>query len=147
MTWLWGLIAAMAMLWPDPVRGPFDGVPLDRVAEAVLVGFIFPALWWFHPRFLETTRARACIVVLVGWKVCSLAFFVPEGWCVRFEPARPFAKDAGRAPHAWDLRADWRAPDPRWVIPATIRRPTASFRRWIGPPFPQRSLVVTILPR
>ena len=121
MTWLWGLAAAAAMLWPDRISGPFDGVPLDRVAEAVLAGVIFPALWWFHPRFLQTTRARACIVVLIAWKICSTALFVQDGWCVRFEPARPFAKDAGRAPHAWDLRADWRAPDP--ACSAIMTRP------------------------
>jgi len=37
---------------------------------------------------------------------------VQDGWCVQFVPAAPFAKDAGRVPHAWDLRADWRAFDP-----------------------------------
>src|SRR5712691_4664264 len=121
MTWLWPLLAAIGLLWPDRVGGPFDGVPLDRVAEAVLVGGIFPALWWFHPRFLQTTGARACIVVLIAWKICSTALFVQDGWCVRFEPARPFAKDAGRAPHAWDLRADWRAPDP--ACSAIMTRP------------------------
>jgi hypothetical protein len=112
MTWLWGLVAAAAMLWPDHISGPFDGVPLDGVAEAVLVGLVFPALWWFHPRFLQTTRARACILALVAWKVCSSLLFVQDGWCVTFEPTRPFTRDAGRAPHAWDLRADWRAHDP-----------------------------------
>src|SRR5712692_4351771 len=112
MTWLWGLIAAAAMLWPDRISGPFDGVPLDGLAEATLIGLLFPALWWFHPRFLNTTRARACILVLVAWKICSTLLFVQDGWCVTFEPARPFAKDAGRAPHAWDLRADWRDPEP-----------------------------------
>src|SRR4051795_4315834 len=106
MTWLWAVGCALAMLWPDRIRGPFDGVPLDHVAEAVLVGFLFPALWWFHPHFLETTRARACIVVLVVWKICSTLLFVQDGWCVRFEPERPFAKDGGRVPHSWDLRAD-----------------------------------------
>jgi hypothetical protein len=112
MTWLWGLTAAAALLWPDRISGPFDGVPLDGVAEAALIGLIFPALWWFHPRFLKTPRARACVVVLVAWKICSTLLFVQDGWCVTFEPVRPFAKDAGRVPHAWDLRADWRAPDP-----------------------------------
>jgi hypothetical protein len=111
-TWLWGLGAALALLWPDRVSGPFDGVPLDRTAEALLIGVAFPALWWFHPRFLDTTRARVCIVALLAWKLCSSALFVQDGFCVRFEPQRPFAKDAGRAPHAWDLRADWRTPDP-----------------------------------
>jgi hypothetical protein len=112
MTALWGTIAALALLWPDRVNGVFDGVPLDRVAEALLVGVAFPALWWFHPSFLRSARARACIVVLVAWKICSSALFVQEGFCVRFEPQRAFAKDAGRVPHAWDLRADWLVAEP-----------------------------------
>ena len=112
MTWLWGLVAAVAMLWPDRISGPLDGVPLDGVVEAALIGVIFPALWWFHPRFLTTTRARAIVLALVGWKIASTLLFVQDGWCVAFEPSRPFAKDAGRVPHAWDLRADWRVHDP-----------------------------------
>ena len=109
---LWGILAAGALLWPDRIHGPFDGVPLDRLAEAVLVAGILPALWYLHPGFLRTARARACIVLLVVWRVCSALLFVQDGWCVRFEPARPFAKDAAGAPHAWDMRADWRSPDP-----------------------------------
>jgi hypothetical protein len=109
---LWGLLAAGALLWPDRISGPFDGVPLDRIPEAVLLAGVFPALWYFHPGFLRTTRARACILLLVAWRLCSALLFVQDGWCVRFEPARPFAKDAVGAPHAWDLRADWRSPDP-----------------------------------
>lgn len=100
------------MLWPDRIRGPFDGVPLDRIAEAVLIAGVLPALWYVHPGFLRTSRARACILVLVVWRLCSGLLFVQDGWCVRFEPARPFAKDAVGAPHAWDMRADWRSPDP-----------------------------------
>jgi hypothetical protein len=109
---LWGLLAAAALLWPDHISGPFDGVPLDRVAEAVLVAGVLPALWFLHPAFLRRTRARACIVLLVAWKICSALLFVQDGWCLRFEPTRPLAKDAAGAPHAWDLRADWRSPDP-----------------------------------
>jgi hypothetical protein len=131
MTWLWGLVAALAMLWPDRISGPFDGVPLDRVAEAILIGGVFPALWWFHPQFLQTRRARICIVALVVWKIASSALFVQDGWCVRFEPARPFAKDAGRAPHAWDLRADWRTPDPSCsAIMTRSYRAYAEFPAW-----------------
>jgi len=111
-TVLWGIAALVAMLWPDRVSGPLDGVPLDGAAEAILIGFLFPALWWFHPRFLRTTRARACIVALVVWKFSSALLFTQDGWCVRFEPARPFAKDSGPVPHSWDLRADWRRPVP-----------------------------------
>jgi hypothetical protein len=109
---LWGLLAAGALLWPDRISGPFDGVPLDRIPEAVLLAGVFPALWYFHPGFLRTSRARVCILLLVIWKVCSALLFVQDGWCVRFDPTRPFAKDATGAPHAWDMRADWRSPEP-----------------------------------
>ena len=109
---LWGLLAVAALLWPDRISGALDGVPLDRVAEAVLVAAVLPALWYLHPRFLRTSRARVCILVLVVWRIASTMLFVQDGWCVRFQPARPFAKDAGRVPHAWDMRADWRTFEP-----------------------------------
>jgi hypothetical protein len=112
MTWLWGLAAALALLWPDHVRSPFDGVPLDHPAEAIIVGVLFPALWWFHPVFLNRRLARAAIVLLLAWRAVSAAFFVQEGWCVRFTPSRPYVRDETGAPHAWDLRADWRARNP-----------------------------------
>ena len=112
MTWLWGGLAAIALLWPDRISGPLDGIPLDRAVEAIVVGAILPALWALHPQFLRSSFARGCIVLLVAWKACASMVFVQDGWCVRFEPARPFAKDASGAPHAWDLRADWRAPEP-----------------------------------
>src|SRR5436190_7483946 len=114
MTWFWGLAAAAALLWPDRIMSALDGMPLDRAPEAILIGVLFPALWIFHPRFLTTRVARICIVALLAWKALSAAAFVQDGWCVRFEPARPFAfgAPAGAAPHAWDVRADWRAADP-----------------------------------
>src|SRR2546430_856255 len=112
MTLVWGLLAAAAVLWPDRISGPFDGVPLDRVAEAIAAAVVFPILWWLHPRFLTTRIARAAIVLLIVWKACATAIFVQDGWCVRFVPSRPYFKDARGAPHAWDLRADWRSPDP-----------------------------------
>jgi len=113
ITALWGLAAALALLWPDHISGPFDGVPLDRAVEAVLVGMVVPSLWWFDPGFLRTTRARACIAALLAWKILSSVLFVQDGLCVRFEPARPFAKGAGRVPHSWDLRSDWTAYEPQ----------------------------------
>jgi hypothetical protein len=112
MNWLWGALAAVALLWPDRISGPLDGVPLDRVAEAIVVGAIFPALCALHPRFLATSFARLSIAFLLVWKICSATMFVQDGWCVRFDPARPYAKDAAGAPHSWDLRADWRTADP-----------------------------------
>src|SRR5256885_13287334 len=55
-----------------------------------------PIFWVFHPRFLKTFFARACIVALVAWKALSAAAFVQDGWCVRLEPVRPFALRADR---------------------------------------------------
>ena len=112
MAALWGLLAAVALLWPDRISSPLDGIPLDRTVEAVLIGGVFPALWIAHANFLTTRFARGCIIALLAWKACASVVFVQDGWCVRFEPSRPYAKDAHGAPHAWDLRADWRAADP-----------------------------------
>jgi hypothetical protein len=101
-----------ALLWPDRLTGPFDGVPLDRQLEAVAIGLVLPALWWFDPAFLRRRLAHVLIVLLCIWKLFSSAALAQDGWCVRFEPARPYVLGQTGAPHAWDLRADWRAPDP-----------------------------------
>ena len=94
------------------MSGPFDGVPIDRPAEAILLGVAVPALFWLHPRFLSTRFAQACVVALLGWKALTAVVFVQDGWCVRLAPGAPYAKDATGAPHSWDVRADWRSPDP-----------------------------------
>lgn len=106
-------MAALALLWPSRLTGLLDGVPLDRPVEAIAVGVVFPALWLAFPRFAASRFARAAIVTLLALKVILAATTVQDGWCVRFEPARPFVKDQTGAPHAWDVRADWRSPDPR----------------------------------
>ena len=113
MTWWWGVAAALALLWPDHVSGPFDGVPLDRLPEALVIGAAFPILWVLAPTFLRTRLAHVLILLLLAWRLASVGLLAQDGWCLRFEPTRPFAKDAHGAPHAWDLRADWRAPTPR----------------------------------
>jgi hypothetical protein len=119
---VWGLAAAAALLWPARTGGPLDGLPLDGVAEAILVGVVFPSLLWFHPRFLRTTGARAAIVALLGWKAFGAALLVPDGWCVTFVPGRPIVSDAAsQTPHSWDVRADWRASRP--LCSAVMRRP------------------------
>src|SRR5262245_37265360 len=112
MTWLWGLLAAAALLWPDRVAGALDGVPLDRALEAIAVGMVVPVLFVVQPRFVTTRAARVLIVLLAASRLLSASTFKQDGWCVRFEPARRYVKDQTGAPHAWDLRADWRSPDP-----------------------------------
>ena len=130
MTPVWGLLAAIGLLWPDRISGPFDGVPLDRVAEAMAVAVVFPVLWWLHPRFLTTRIARAAIVLLLIWKATATVL-VQDGWCVRFMPARPLFKDVHGAPHAWDLRADWRSPDPACsAIMTRSYRELSEFPAW-----------------
>jgi hypothetical protein len=112
MTGVWGLLALAALLWPDRLAGPFDGIPLDRQLEAVAIGLVLPALWWFDSAFLRRRSARVLIVLLCVWKLFSSAALVQDGWCVRFDPARPYVQGQTGAPHAWDLRADWRTSDP-----------------------------------
>jgi hypothetical protein len=111
MTWLWGLLTAVALLWPSKVTGPLDGVPLDRATEAVGLGIVVPALFWFDRSFLNRRSARVLVVCLLAWKAFT-AVLVQEGWCVTLIPARPYVKDGTGRPHSWDVRADWRSPDP-----------------------------------
>lgn len=120
-TWLWGLLAAVALLWPSRVVSALDGIPLDHPFEAVFIGVVFPALWWFQAGFLSTTFARVLIVALLATKAIGAATLTQEGWCVRIIPDRPYVKDGLGAPHSWDLRADWRDADPRCT--AIMARP------------------------
>jgi hypothetical protein len=112
MNRIWGPLAALALLWPDRAAGPLDGIPLDRPAEAMLIGVVFPILWFVHPRFLTTRFARIGILALVLLRITSSAALTQQGWCVRFDPSQPYVAGQTGAPHAWDLRADWRAADP-----------------------------------
>ena len=128
MTAIWGSLAAVALLWPDRIAGPFDGVPLDRPAEAILIGALFPVLLWYGPRFLRTRFAQLCIVLLLAWKLSSTLLFAQQGWCVRFEPGRPYVNEQTGAPHAWDIRADWRAPNPE--CSAIMTRPYRSLQEF-----------------
>src|SRR5262245_18517866 len=113
MTLAWGLLAAAALLWPDRLASSFDGIPLDGAAEAIVIGVAVPTLLCVHPAFVRTRFARIAIVSLLAWKAFGSAALVQEGWCVRVQPERPYARDQTGAPHAWDVRADWRSPDPR----------------------------------
>ena len=119
--WAWGLLAAVALLWPARLSGPLDGAPLDGVAEAVVIGVVLPALLWCHHRFLATRFARACVVAIVMAKALMAVAVTPDGWCVRFVPSAPYVKDGTGAPHSWDVRADWRSADPS--CSAIVTRP------------------------
>jgi hypothetical protein len=109
----WGLIAAAALLWPAHALGIVDGIPLDGRVEALLVGVLFPTLWWFYPAFLRGTAVRAAIVALVALKTIDATVVAQQGWCGRFVTSRPLAFGGSAAQHTWDARADWRDAEPR----------------------------------
>jgi hypothetical protein len=119
---MWGLLAVVALLWPARAAGLLDGLPLEStIANAVLVGVVFPSLLWFHPRFLRARPARAFILALLVSKAIGAAAVTSDGWCVRFEPQRPLVKDATSiVPHSWDVRADWLSNEP--ACSAVVRR-------------------------
>lgn len=110
-TWWWGIACLLAFWWPSRVSGLFDGAPLDGDIESVAAGLIVPALWWFHRSFLSLRLTQIAIVALLLIKASS-AFLSQDGWCVRFDLPAPVVTDHTGRPHAWDVRADWRAPDP-----------------------------------
>src|ERR1043166_6778611 len=119
---MWGLLAVVSLLWPARTSGLLDGLPLESsVANAVLVGVVFPSLLWFHPRFLRARAVRVAILALLVWKAIGAAALTTDGWCVRFEPQRPWVRDAtSNVPHSWDVRADWRSDQP--ACSAVMRR-------------------------
>jgi hypothetical protein len=110
---VWGLVAAVALCWPGRLSGPFDGFPLDQPLEAIGIGVVFPALWWFAPRFLRFRVVQLAILLLLAIKVGTAVGVAQDGWCVAFDTAKPIVKDATGRPHSWDVRTDWTSRDPR----------------------------------
>jgi hypothetical protein len=113
MRWpfVWCVLTLAVLFWPARVPGIFDGAPLDGGFEAVIAGLLVPVLCWFHYNFFRTRSARALIVALALVRLAD-AQMTQGGWCVRFDPPEQIVRDATGRPHSWDVRADWRAPDP-----------------------------------
>ncbi len=109
---LWQLLVLLGLLWPSHLSARFDGIPLDDPAEALLFGLLVPALLWLHPRFLRSITVRAGVVALLLIKIAASAGLAQEGFCVSFDPPKPMVWDSTGKPHSWDMRADWRSPDP-----------------------------------
>jgi hypothetical protein len=124
---LWGVAAIALLLWPDHLSGPLDGMPLDGVAEAILLGLATPFLWWLYPGYLRHRFVRALIVALVIAKFGS-SFLVRDGWCVQFDTAKPLVNDSAGRIHSWDVRADWRAAAPQ--CSAILTRPYREFKEF-----------------
>lgn len=125
---LWGAAAAAALWWPATVSGPLDGAPLDGTLEALALGLVLPALWWFHPDFLRSSFARIAITAIVVTKVSGALLLSQEGWCVRFDTAAPIVSLATGRIHSWDARADWHSADPN--CSAVMTRGYSEFKKF-----------------
>ena len=103
----------VALLWPAAPGSALDGAPLNGAIEAILIGVVVPVLIWLHPAFLRRRAARAAIIAIFLTKIIAALLLQQQGWCVAFEPPYPMVRDSTGKPHAWDIRADWLADDPR----------------------------------
>jgi hypothetical protein len=112
-TALWSALLAAAVLWPARLAGPLDGVPLDTVADAILIGLVLPVLVALDRRVLAQRLVRVTIVLLLAWKATLGMTMAADGWCLRFTSPAPLFVDDVHVPHAWDVRADWRNNPPR----------------------------------
>ena len=108
---IWATAAIGVAWWPGRITGPLDGAPLDGLLETILLGAIAPIAWWLQPQFFRSRLAQAAIVAVALLKLAG-GSFTQEGLCVRFDPPKPVVRGTTARPHSWDLRADWRSPNP-----------------------------------
>ena len=111
-TFIWVLLAVIALWWPGRITSRLDGIPLTSLGEGVVLGLLLPALCVLAPSFLSRRGARFAIGALLAWKVVTSATLVQGGWCVRMMPEKAYVADGTGAPHSWDIRADWLSADP-----------------------------------
>jgi hypothetical protein len=134
----WTVVLAAGLLWPARSFSMFDGIPLDGRAEAVIVGVVFPMLWWLDRSILRRPAARALILALLALKIGGSGL-VQEGLCARFSTAAPLEGTVLTMPidepagvlRSWDVRADWRADRPECTtIFDRPYRSAAEFPAW-----------------
>lgn len=109
----WAVLAAVAVLWPARLAGPLDGIPLDNPLEAAILGLVFFFLIVLEPRVLRRPVFRGLVIALLLWKAGTGVTLAQDGWCMQFTTPQPLYRNMGLVPHAWDVRADWRSPDPQ----------------------------------
>ncbi len=115
------------MWWPGRLDGPLDGLPLDGVAEAILLGLALPVLWWLQPEYLHRRAVRALTVVILAGKFAA-SFLAQGGWCVQFDTPKPLVTESRGRIHSWDVRADWQSRTPQ--CSAIITRAYEDFKRF-----------------
>src|SRR5262245_44507491 len=110
---VWPALAIIALWWPGRVISILDGIPFTNIYEGILLGLLLPVLCCLSPAVFAASWSRAAIVLLLVWKAATTVMVVQDGWCVRMMPEKPYVWDQTGAPHSWDVRADWRSPDPK----------------------------------
>ena len=80
----WFVAAMIAVLWPSRFIGPLDGVPLDRLLEAALLGLGLPWLFWIGRDGVSTRTFRAAVIALLIWKGGSALVASQQGLCATF---------------------------------------------------------------
>ena len=127
----------VALVWPGRVLHAFDGLPLDCVSKAVVLGVTFPMLWLLAPGFLNARWTRLAIVLLLAVKVGGSVLLTQQGLCARFSTTAPVHTRILTIPidepdgvlRSWDVRADWRAEAPKCT--AVVDR---SYETWAAFP-------------
>lgn len=126
---LWFVLTLAAAWWPSRFIGPLDGAPLDRPAEAILLGLALPWLLWLGREAARTRLLRSAVIILLVWKVTTFAAATQQGLCATVRAPGPLAGQAFSMRideprgflRSWDLRADLWADEPRCT--AILARP------------------------
>ena len=136
---LWFVLLLAGAWWPSRFLGPLDGAPLDRPAEAILLGLLLPWLFWLGRDASRSPLFRVAIVVLIFWKAATFGTATQQGLCARVQAPQPLSGVAFAMRideprgflRSWDLRADLWDDEPRCT--AILTRPmraTSEFPAW-----------------
>ena len=129
---LWSMLLVAALYWPSRALSILDGLPLNGVAEAIVLGVAMPFLWVVHRRFLDARWVRGAVLALLALKAAGALVLTQEGLCARFSTDAPFRAEVLTIPieeprgvlRSWDVRADRRADAPSCT--AIVDRPYAA---------------------
>lgn len=154
---LWFVLLLAGAWWPSRFIGPLDGAPLDRPAEAILLGLVLPWLYWLGRDAGRWRAFRIAILVLIGWKAATFSAATQQGLCARVQAPQPLSGVAFAMRideprgflRSWDLRADLWADEPRCTAILTRPMHTAiEFPAWFvnltDQMIPRQALMMTV---
>lgn len=154
---LWFVLLLIGAWWPSRLLGPLDGAPLDRPAEAILLGLVLPWLFWLGRDASRTRAFRAAVVILIAWKAATFGAATQQGLCARVQAPQPLSGSAFTIRideprgflRSWDLRANPWADEPRCT--AILTRPLRTameFPAWFvnitDQMIPRQALTMTV---